>query len=95
MFAHVAALADHLQNRLLEAGFSLFSPLDPARRGPQVAVHVERPEACAAFLASRGVVVSPRGEVVRLSLHYYNNDEDLDRAVTGLLLYREQAGGRA
>ncbi len=95
VFAHVAALADHLQNRLLEAGFSLFSPLDPARRGPQVAVHVERPEACAAFLASRGVVVSPRGEVVRLSLHYYNNDEDLDRAVTGLLLYREQAGGRA
>ncbi len=56
---------------------------------------MERPEACAAFLASRGVVISPRGEVVRLSLHYYNNDEDLDRAVTGLLLYREQAGGRA
>jgi len=89
VFRHVAALADRLQDRLLEAGFRLLSPLDPRRRGPQVAVYVDDPEAAAAYLAARGVVVSPRGRVVRLSLHYYNNQDDVDRVIEGLKAYRE------
>ncbi len=90
VFTHVSDLAGHLQGRLLASGFELFSPLDPSQRGPQVAVRVESPEDCAAYLATRGVVVSPRGDVVRLSLHYYNNDEDIERAVDALLAYRER-----
>jgi selenocysteine lyase/cysteine desulfurase len=90
VFAHVAGLADRLQGRLLEEGFRLFSPTDPTRRGPQVTVYVDDPESCSAHLGHRGVVVSPRGEVVRISLHYYNNDEDLDRVVAGLKSYRDR-----
>ena len=89
VFAHVQDLAGRLQDRLLGEGFALFSPTDPAFRGPQVTVRVDDAEACAAFLTDRHVIVSPRGQAVRVSLHYYNNADDLDRVAEGLLAYRQ------
>jgi selenocysteine lyase/cysteine desulfurase len=77
---HVAHLADRLQTALLAEGVRLTSPLDPTRRGPQVAVAAQDANALAHHLAGRGIVASPRGQAVRLSLHYYNNEEDVDRA---------------
>jgi selenocysteine lyase/cysteine desulfurase len=92
VFAHVQTLAETLQNRLLAEGFHLFSPTDPARRGPQVTVDVDNPDACAAFLTARGVIVSPRGRAVRVSLHYYNNQDDVNRVFEGLVAYRAASG---
>jgi len=92
VFAHVQTLAERLQRRLLAEGFRLFSPTDPERRGPQVTVEVDDPEACSAFLTARRVIVSPRGRAVRISLHYYNNQDDIDRVFDGLLAYRASRG---
>ncbi len=89
VFAHVQDLAGRLQDRLLGEGFALFSPTDPAFRGPQVTVRMDDAETCAAFLTDRHVIVSPRGQAVRVSLHYYNNADDLDRVAEGLLAYRQ------
>ncbi|NMP24983.1 aminotransferase class V-fold PLP-dependent enzyme [Sulfobacillus harzensis] len=38
VFTHVASLADQLQRGAEEAGYALYSPTDPDKRGPQVAV---------------------------------------------------------
>jgi selenocysteine lyase/cysteine desulfurase len=88
---HVAALADRLQAGLLALGARLFSPLEPALRGPQVAVRADRPDELAAFLARRAVVASPRGRALRLSLHYYNDVGDIDRAVDAIRAYMAEA----
>lgn len=77
---HVAALAQRLQDRLLDQGVALFSPLDPALRGPQVTVRTTAPDALTAFLAERRILASPRGDAVRLSLHHYNDEDDVSRA---------------
>lgn len=74
--AYVAGLAAELAVRLRAASLDLVSP--PG--GPMVAVEVADPEGVAGRLRQRGVVVAPRGRVIRLSLHYYNNREDVVRA---------------
>jgi selenocysteine lyase/cysteine desulfurase len=85
---HVQALTGQLQQQLLDAGEQLRSPLADARRGPLVAMTDRDPDALAAFLAGRRIVCSARGEVLRMSLHYYNLESDLDAVVRAIAEYR-------
>ena len=85
---HLRGLTAQLQQRLLDAGEQLRSPLEDARRGPLVALRDRDPDALAAFLADRRIVCSARGEVLRMSLHYYNNESDLDTVVRAIAEYR-------
>jgi selenocysteine lyase/cysteine desulfurase len=85
---HVARLVSQLHERLVDAGERIGSPSDPLLRGPQVAVRDDDPEDLAAFLRERRIVTSPRGQLLRLSLHYYNNEADLDAVVGGIRAYR-------
>lgn len=94
VFAHVQQLADRLAEGLAAAGFELFSPEDRERRGPQVAVRVPDPGWVAATLADpagpparqagRPVLASPRGSALRLSLHFYNDESDVEAAIRAL-----------
>jgi selenocysteine lyase/cysteine desulfurase len=86
--AHVRSLVDGLTDGLAEDGERLWSPADPARRGPMVAVLDDDPERLAGWLAERRIVASPRGKVLRLSLHYYNDESDLDAVRAALRQYR-------
>lgn len=85
---HIGGLTGQLQQRLLDAGERLRSPLDDARRGPLVALADRDPDALAAFLAGRRIVCSARGDVLRMSLHYYNVESDLDAVVAAIAEYR-------
>ncbi|MFC6882736.1 MULTISPECIES: aminotransferase class V-fold PLP-dependent enzyme [Actinomadura] len=82
--AHVRELTAVAHERLAEAGYAIASPADPALRGPQVAIKVDDPDGLAAALAGRRVVTSPRGDLLRLSFHYYNDVSDVD-ALLGAL----------
>lgn len=86
--AHVAALVDDLSQRLLDAGEVLGSPTDPALRGPQVALVDDDPDALAAWLGERRIVTSPRGRLLRLSFHYYNDASDVDAVASAITEYR-------
>ncbi|MEO7127104.1 MAG: aminotransferase class V-fold PLP-dependent enzyme [Nakamurella sp.] len=81
---HAAGLTQYLTDRLQEMGVSLYSPIDPQLRGPQVAVRADDAEALGEFLASRNISASPRGDVVRLAVHYYNNMTDMDACIAAL-----------
>jgi selenocysteine lyase/cysteine desulfurase len=87
--AHIADLAELLHERLGAAGFTVASAVDRERRGPQVAVAVPDPDGVAAQLDKRGVSTSPRGRLLRLSLHYYNLDTDVLRVVKELRRLRD------
>ena len=92
VLAHVLSLGDWLQAELLERGVRLTSPRDRSLRGPQVAVRAEDAPRLAEFLKERGVIVSPRGHSVRISMHYYNLREDLERARDGIFAYEARYG---
>jgi len=89
---HVAALVAYLHDSLVEAGEELGSPAEPSARGPQVALRDKEPAALAGFLASRGVIASPRGQLLRVAFHYYNSVDDADAFLAGLSEYRRRAG---
>jgi selenocysteine lyase/cysteine desulfurase len=74
---HVARLTGQLTEELTAAGMQLDSPLDAARRGPQVAIVDDNPVDLGAFLESRHIIASPRGRAVRVSFHYYNVSDDV------------------
>jgi selenocysteine lyase/cysteine desulfurase len=82
--SHVRALVDLAHERLTEIGRTMWSPADPALRGPQVAFADDDPDALAARLAERRIVTSPRGGLLRLSFHYYNDVADVDAVVDAL-----------
>jgi selenocysteine lyase/cysteine desulfurase len=87
LWPRLERLAQDLQERLLALGARLASPLDPARRGPQVTVRTDHPQELAAFLAERGVIASPRGRAVRFALHHHTDAADVERAAAGVAAF--------
>jgi selenocysteine lyase/cysteine desulfurase len=82
--AHIGALTTYAHTRLTEIGETPASPADPELRGPQVAIADPAPDALAAALAERRIVTSPRGTLLRISFHYYNNTSDVDALIDAL-----------
>jgi selenocysteine lyase/cysteine desulfurase len=85
---HVRDLVDETATRLADAGERLWLPPEPTARGPMVALVDDAPDRLAAWLAQRGIVTSPRGHVLRLSFHYYNDGSDVEALCTALSDYR-------
>lgn len=85
---HVAALTGALHAELTARGEQLGSPTADEARGPMVALRDRDPERLAAYLASRRIMTSPRGEFLRIAVHYYNNAADVDTVVRGIAEYR-------
>jgi kynureninase len=66
-------------------GFHCTVPRDPARRGGTVAVDVPHGAEVAQALKARDILCDYRpGAGVRLSPHFYNQDEELDTAIDAL-----------
>lgn len=83
-FKHVMGLREYAAAELTHAGFDISQPHNTDRRGPQVAVRLADPNSAAEALAAEGVATAPRNDVLRLSLHYYTTQTDIDRAVAAL-----------
>lgn len=85
---HVSSLAASCTDALASQGERVFSPAGPALRGPQVAIVDDDAATLSAFLAARRIVTSPRGDLLRLSFHYYNNEQDVAAVCEVIREYR-------
>jgi selenocysteine lyase/cysteine desulfurase len=81
----VLALTDRLRSALVARGLALVSPeaLDE-RSGITTVRTAEAPDAVVRRLRGAGVLASPRGGGVRLSPHFYCNDDDVTRCLDAL-----------
>ena len=74
-----ARVIDHVD----DAGLELLTPREPANRGGLVRVRIPGgPEACDKVLHAlfdRNVVTDRRGDALRISPHFFNNESDIDR----------------
>ena len=86
--AHVRSLSHRLLNGLDELGASTATPRDPARRGPLVCVRSTDAAALVSALAIERIVVSSRDDSVRIALHLYNVEADVDRLLDALARHR-------
>jgi cysteine desulfurase/selenocysteine lyase len=85
--ARVLELNQTLTDGLVRRGFRVLSPGGPHRSG-QTLVAVPDPPRAAAFLAARGVLVTEKPQGLRLATHFYNTEQDIDRALEVLAEYR-------
>jgi kynureninase len=79
-------LTEHLVRRCGEAGLSLRLAA-PAHRSAIVMVRHADAAGAVAYLAERGIIVDHRPGHVRVSPHFYNTEEELDRCVEALASY--------
>jgi selenocysteine lyase/cysteine desulfurase len=85
---HVHALGDRLIDGLVELGATVVTPRDPARRGPLVCVRSTDVAALVGALAAERIVVSSREDKIRIAMHLYNVDEDIDALLAALGRHR-------
>ncbi len=78
------ALTEHLVERAGESGHDLTVAPDPSDRSAIVMVRHADPAAAVQYLAERGIIVDHRLGHVRVSPHFYNNVEEIDRCIEAL-----------
>jgi selenocysteine lyase/cysteine desulfurase len=86
--AHVRGLVDRLLTGLHELGATVATPREPSGRGPLICVVSTDPDALVDALAADHIVTSTRDSSVRISLHLYNVEEDVDRVLAALAANR-------
>ena len=82
--AHVRALVDRLLAGLDELGAKVATARGEADYGPLICVVSTDPGALVEALAGDSIVTSTRDSNLRISLHLYNAEEDVDRILAGL-----------
>ena len=86
---HVRGLVDRLLAGLDELDATVATPHDPAERGPLICVVSTDPNALVDALAAERIVTSTRDSNLRISLHLYNVEDDVDRILAALAANRE------
>jgi selenocysteine lyase/cysteine desulfurase len=86
--AHVRGLVDRLLLGLDELGATVATSRGEREYGPLVCVVSTDPNALVAAFAAEQIVTSTRDSNLRISLHLYNVDEDVDRILAALAANR-------
>ena len=83
-------LTNHLIAAATDADFSL-RLAEPDRRTSIIMIHHDDPPGAVKHLAEHGVIVDYRPGFVRVSAHFYNTTEEIDRCIDVLTGYRGSA----
>jgi selenocysteine lyase/cysteine desulfurase len=85
---HVRGLVERLLAGLDELGAKVVTPRGPCEHGPLVCVASTDPERLVGALLGERIVTSSRDSSLRVSLHLYNVEEDVDRVLAALAHHR-------
>lgn len=92
------ALTERLRENLLDRGFTIPSPVDPAQRGGTLTVGLNDDESGPGFVAAleaRGILVDHRpGAGIRVSPHFYTREDELERFAEVMSELREKSSWR-
>jgi selenocysteine lyase/cysteine desulfurase len=86
--AHVQDLIDRFRCGLDELGATVVTPVERERRGAMVAVACTDQNAMVASLDAMGIGTSCRDGNLRVSMHLYNSDADIDTCLRALHQHR-------
>ena len=81
----VLELNSFLTARLTNDKWTILSPLrNENSRSAETLVKVGKPGEVVRHLLRRGVIVTEKPEGIRIATHFFNNEADIERAITGL-----------
>jgi cysteine desulfurase / selenocysteine lyase len=81
---HILGLNRYLEEKLKEIHVPVLSVVKPEYRSGITIIKVDDPKSVVEKLAARKIIVSVRGEGVRISFHIFNNRSDVDQLIKGL-----------
>lgn len=77
----VLHLTDYLIEKLTDRGIRFQTPLEPECRSGIVNFLIDNPQQRTDKLAKKGIIVSARSQGIRVSPHFYNTEEEIDKLV--------------
>jgi cysteine desulfurase/selenocysteine lyase len=75
----IVKVTDHLIDSLKDQGFELQTPEEKQCRSGIVNFKVEKPQQLAEKLQKKGIIVCARANGIRVSPHFYNTEEEIDK----------------
>jgi kynureninase len=85
----IGELTGQIKSLAKAARYTIATPTDPARHGAMIALRCHDAPALVARLAEQGIVVSDRDNNLRISPHFYNNEQDIDQLFAALAAQHE------
>jgi len=85
----IAELTALIMQQADDAGYTLATPVDPARHGPMIAIRARDDAALVAALDDDNIVTSNRDGNLRVAVHYYNNEQDIEILFAALERHRD------
>ncbi|CAN5398119.1 aminotransferase class V-fold PLP-dependent enzyme [soil metagenome] len=86
--AEVRQLTSALKAGVMRRGFNLVSPVDPNKHGALITLRSHKVDLLVKWMAEDGIIVSSRDGNLRISPHFYNNLDDVDRLIDSLTKHK-------
>ncbi|MFB6341657.1 aminotransferase class V-fold PLP-dependent enzyme [Saccharicrinis sp. FJH62] len=87
--SHVLGLTTYLQKKLKALGAELTSPEDEKHMSGITIIKTTQATELVSELRDKNIIVSPRGQGVRVSVNIFNNKEDIDVLIEALEQHRD------
>jgi len=84
----VSALIGNIKSKALDQGYRLAMPEEASQHGFLVTLESTDMNRLVRLLGEEGVITSCRDDNLRISPHFYNNEEDVERLFAGLNKHR-------
>jgi kynureninase len=84
IYARLQSLTTRVVERAQSDGYGVVSPLDPHQRGGIVMLRLAQPQETVEALGRQGFTVDYRPGLLRVSPHFYNTEDDIDRFMDAL-----------
>jgi cysteine desulfurase / selenocysteine lyase len=79
------ALNRLLTDRLRDSGWKVLSPIDSEEsRSAETLIETEDPAGVVARLAEQKIIVTKKPQGIRVAIHFFNNEADIERLIEGL-----------
>ena len=85
----VLTLTNAIKEGAMRRGWNLVSPVDPDRHGALVTLRSHKVDLLVKWLAADDIIVSSRDDNLRISPHFYNNMQDVNRLIDGLTKHKQ------
>jgi len=85
--SHLQSLSEIALHEAKSRGLRIASPLDAHRKGANTAIYINDANTVERKMANDGFIVSARNDVIRVTPHFYNTEQEVAAAMKALAKY--------